>query len=291
MDILRRLAKGVIPILFFFQVASLWAQAPSEFHWIDLEKEEWTVNTIRKALHDEHFTAIRDIGVLGDAALVFTATRSKPDAMPDSDLISVYAVSLRALSATKLLSGYQMHNAGWSTQVKDHRGEMATTYLDCVDCEATTFFTAFYFDGKADTWQARWMTNQHGAPVSSMHTNKDYAIQQVYAVLGDREGTDALITWSHYEYYNSKRVEDFLYKYDVDPVSNLDRIMRLSGKDATDMQVRLCQADQAWASVHHGQDLPVCQALVRSKSTPARHITTTPPVKNEGRSRPPGSHS
>jgi hypothetical protein len=285
--LLRRLLRVIPVLLMFAYVANMWAQAPTDFHWVDLEKDQWMVSTVRKALHDEGFTAIRDIGVVGDAALVFTSTRSRPDAIPDTDLMSVYAVSLRSLAARKLISGYQMHSIGWSSMLKDHRGELATTYLDCVQCDATMFFTNFYFDGKADTWQLRWTANQHGAPLTVNHANKDYTIQQIYAVLGDIDGQEALVTWSHYEYNNSKKVDDFIYRYDVDPSSNLDRAQRVSGKDATDLELRLCQADQAWSFLRHGQDQPVCQALVQAKSTRSRRVVTTPPAQNEGRSRPP----
>lgn len=245
------------------------------------------VGTVRKALQAEHFTALRDIGVVGDAALVFTSNRARPDAVPDSDEIDVYTVSLRTLAQRKLLSAYQLHSVGWSGFVKDRRGELIATFTDCVSCDATTFLTSFYFDGKSDTWQARWMGSQKGAPLSSPHQGKDYELQQVYAVLPDREGQSGLVTWSHYDYSNSRRTEDFVYRYDVDPASNLDRVQRLAGKEASDAELHLCQADQAWTSVRSGQDLPVCQNVLRGKTVPSRHITTTPPAQNEGRSHPP----
>jgi hypothetical protein len=284
----RRLSTGVISVLLlFFCVSNVRAQAPADFHWVDLEKDQWMVNTVRKALHDETFTAIRDIGLVGDAALVFTSNRSRPDAIPDTDSMSVYAASLRTPESRKLISGYQVHSVGWTSMVKDHRGELAATYLDCVQCESTMFFTTFYFDGKADTWQVRWAANQHGAPLTSKPANKAYAIQQVYAVLGGADGREALVTWSHYDYNNSKKADDFIYKYDVDPISNLDRVQRLSGKDVSEMELRLCQADQAWPVLRYGQDGPICHALVQAKSSRPRHVTTTPPAQNEGRSRPP----
>lgn len=284
---LSRFVKYVaVALLSVLPTASAWAQAPSDFHWVDLEKDDWNVGLIKKALQREHLTAIRDIGLIGDAALVFTADRAHPDGIPDNDTITVYSISLRALLPQKIVSGYRMSVIGWSKMIIDHRAELATTYVDCIQCEATTYFTTFYFDGKTDTWRARWMSNQHGVALSSSHVNEDYTIQPIYAMLTEQNGQDALVTWSHYQYSNSKKTDDYLYEYDVDPGTDLDRVQRFSGNEATSMKLRLCQVDPSWAYLHHGQDLPVCQALVQTANRPTRRIVTTPPKQNEGRSQP-----
>lgn len=287
-NFLRKCVKALIPVcLLFPQATCLWAQAPAEFHWVNLEKDDWTIGTIRKALQSQQFTAIRDIGVLGDAALVFTSNRARPDAIPDTDVTTVYSVSLRTLFFQKIASGYQMHAVGWSNLVKDHRGELAVTYVDCLQCESSTFFTTFYFEGKSDTWQTRWMANQHGAPLSAPKNAKDYSAQLVYAIVTSPTGQESLVTWTHYDYANPKRSEDFIYQYDVDPSSYLDRVLRLSGKETTDIKLQLCQADAAWAYLLHGQDSSVCQNLLQTNTRQSRHLVTTPPRQNEGRSLPP----
>lgn len=285
--LLRRIVLGVVvALLGFTQFAWSQAQAPSEFHWVNMEKDEWTVGLVRKALQKEQFTAIREIGVLGDAALVFVANRKQPDAIPEKDEISVYTASLRTLFSQKLLTAYQVRPVGWSNFVPGHRPELATVFADCVDCDPSTFLTSFYFEGKSDTWQARWMAEQHGSSLLSKHVSSDYTTQQVYAMVADRDGRESLVTWIRYDYLNSKRFDDYVYQYDVDPASGLDRIQRINGKEIAATQLKLCQIDPAWGYLKYGQDSELCAALVPAKSRPARHITTTPPAQNQGRSRP-----
>ena len=108
--------------------------------------------------------------------------------------------------------------------------------------------------------------------------------------------TDAILTasgrqlvgsWNHFDYGKDKPAEDFVYRYDLDEISSLERTQLLSGKEAEAMKQRLCNF-QGTGAVARGQDSALCQGTVHVR--PERRPTTTPPANNQGRSVPPGSH-
>jgi hypothetical protein len=96
-------------------------------------------------------------------------------------------------------------------------------------------------------------------------------------------------TWNHFDYGKEKPPEDFVYRYDVDPLSRLDRTQLLSGKDSEAIKLRVCRAGEVLPGLARGQDSPLCQALVNPR--PERKPVTTPPANNRGKSKPPGSHN
>ena len=70
-------------------------------------------------------------------------------------------------------------------------------------------------------------------------------------------------TWSHFDYGRQKPPEDFVYRYDLDPFSGLERTQQLSGKKSDAMKERLCRAQDALPGLTHGQDSPLCQQIVK----------------------------
>ena len=53
------------------------------FSWTDLHQETDRVAAVSKSLESEKYTALREIAVVGDAALVITSTRATPTSRPD----------------------------------------------------------------------------------------------------------------------------------------------------------------------------------------------------------------
>jgi hypothetical protein len=85
-------------------------QGPELFRWMDFhnEKDQDIVIWVTRSLSAEKWTALREIGVLYDAALVVTSLRSAPDSSPDQDAFTVWSVSLTNHGITPLLKGYNL---------------------------------------------------------------------------------------------------------------------------------------------------------------------------------------
>ena len=71
-------------------------QAPDTFRWIDFhnQKDQDTVVWVTRSLAVQDWTAIREIAVEYDAALVVTTKRANPQANATADSFSVWSVSL-----------------------------------------------------------------------------------------------------------------------------------------------------------------------------------------------------
>src|SRR5262245_19855058 len=93
--------------------AGSWAQTPAGFHWVNFKQEPDTVARIARALENEDYSAIREIGVVADFALVFTTHRDPEWTTPDGDSWTVYSVSMQTAKFRKLLSGYNLRMATW----------------------------------------------------------------------------------------------------------------------------------------------------------------------------------
>jgi len=109
---------------------------------------------------------------------------------------------------------------------------------------------------------------------------------QITAAIADPNGRETLGTWNHLDYGKQKPAEDFIYRYDVDPMSAIERTQLLFGRDAAGMRDRLCHPEEAVSGLSRGQDSALCQQA--QKAHWERKPVTTPPANNQGQSRPPG---
>jgi len=264
-------------------------QTPDLFHWVNFhsEKDQPYVIWVERAMAADNWTAIREIGVEYDAALVVTTDRNAPDASPASDTFTIWNVNLTNHARTVLLKGVNLRWLGWMQMRAGALQELAVLYDDCRDCAATTYFTTFAYDLRQHIFLPRWLRGGQAAPVWTSTTPEGVKLTQVYAALSEPTGLDLMATWSHYDYGKQKDADDYLYRYDVDPMSGLERMLLLSGKDAEAMQKRLCAAAGESANRARGQDSALCVAMDRSR--PERRPVTTPPANNLGRSAPPGT--
>ncbi len=283
---LRWLVLGVLAIA--FNCARAQSQTDA-FHWVNFhsDADQPVVIWVTRAMSTEKWTAIREIGVLYDAALVVTVDRSGPDASPATDTFSVWNVNLTNHAKTPLLKGVKLRWLGWMELREGAPRELAVLYDDCRDCAATTYFTTFHYDVAQHILVPRWLRGGQTAPVWTGTAPEGVKLTEVYAVLTEPSGLELMTAWSHYDYGKQKDPEDYLYRYDVDGMSGLDRALLLSGKDAEAMKQRLCSAEGEGEDRARGQDSELCQQMLHAK--PERRPATTPPANNQGRSTPPAT--
>src|SRR5271155_2632148 len=179
-------------ILFSFSFCS--AQLPKGFSWANLEADTKAMSVVHHALRDTSVTAIREVGIEGDYALVMTASRENGAPTPDYDLWSIYNVSLSDGTSQILVSGYGVRLLDWIGSQKD---ELAITYYDCWECEPATIFTTLRFRAGSG-WKARWPNKtqevsspQPGAVALMCGVGDPYddnVVDQVFAVVSDPNG-------------------------------------------------------------------------------------------------------
>ena len=265
-------------------------QGPELFRWMDFhnEKDQDIIVWVTRSMSAEKWTNLREIGVLYDAALVVTTLRSAADASPDQDAFTVWSVSLTNHGITPLLKGYNLRWLDFMTFAEGAAQEPTILYDNCSECSPDTYFTSFHFDKAQHTWEARWMRGGQGVPVWTGNPPAAVSWTAVYAGLAEPNGRDLIGTWKHFDYGNEKPAQDFVYRYDLDPISGLERTQLLSGKDAEAMKQRVCRTGEALPRLARGQDSELCQLLVNPH--PARKPVTTPPANNRGRSTPGTRH-
>jgi hypothetical protein len=289
--ILVRRGLGTIAAWLAFLAPLGAQQTTGNFRWVDFHSlnDQNIVAWVTRALTIETWTAIREIGVEYDSALVITTNRSTPQSMPRDDTFNVWSVSLTSHAVVPLLSGSNLRLFDWERFADGASEDLTALYDNCRNCSASTYFTAFYYDLSRHVWAARWINGGQGAPVWNANQSSDQTWTQVYAVMAEGDGHVELCTWNHFDYGKQKPPDDVLYRYDRDPFSGLDRTVALTGRQAEDMELRLCRGQDAVDGLSRGQSSALCQNLV----TPRRdhRPVTTPPANNRGRSVPPGSHS
>jgi hypothetical protein len=286
--VLSRFFCGLIATL-LPAAASLCAQQPDPFRWMDFHsrKDQDVIVWVTQALAGKQWTAIREIGVEYDAALVVTTFRATPQSAANADTFTVWTVSLTNHSHAPLLTGVNLRWLDWMRFAKDTPLEPAAFYDNCGGCAADTYFTAFHYDMSQHDWVARWMRGGEAVPIWSANPPAGAAWTQVYAGIAEPDGRQLLGTWSRFEYGKQKPPEEFVYLYDLDPFSGLERTQLLSGKKAEAMKQRLCLAQDAVPGLARGQDSPLCQQIVKPRYE--RKPVTTPPANNSGQSVPPGA--
>ena len=263
-------------------------QDSAQFRWVDFHSaaDQPIIVWVTRALDPEKWTAIREIGVMYDAALVVTTQRSAPDALPSSDSFQLWSVNLSNHMKTPLLKGVNLRWVDWMNLRAGTPRELAILYDDCRDCDATTYFTTLHYDANQHILTPRWLRGGQTVPVWTATAPSGVNLEQMYAVLADPDGTQFLAAWNHFDYGKQKPAEDYIYRYDVAPFSGIDRTVLVTNKDVETMKQRLCSAQSGQASTARGDVSELCKQEVHSR--PVRRPTTTPPANNQGRSAPPG---
>ena len=191
---------------------------------------------------------------------------------------------------THIVDGTNLRLSDWLLLNVGSPRELGVLYDDCSDCEATTYFTALHYDLRQHTFAARWLQGMKTIPVWTSKSPMGVSQTQVFAVMADSNGHEVLGTWNHLDYGKAKPAEDAVYRYDVDPQSDMERNQLLSGHDAANMKDHLCHGQDFVPGLSRGQDSTLCEAPVPQKSHYEGKPVTTPPTNNQGQSRPPGKH-
>jgi hypothetical protein len=268
----------------------LHAQTLENFRWLDLRQPSDVQTIVVRALLNEPFTALREIGYIGVSSrdepaaksgvsqtgstaasvtrlsvprdahlLVITAQRNNLSALPDDDILSVYDVNQRQITATLLLRGPGLRLMGWVRLWREGSPELVATYNDCVECQRTTFFTTFYIDMKTHQWQTRWPRSTAGAPIFSEGQEANGG-QQVYGLLDDEAGRVVLGTWARFS-IPDRPISDIVYAYRVDNYGSHEAAEPLYGTQARTMQQRLCSGQGVLFGLADGQDSALCRSV------------------------------
>lgn len=284
--------RAVVLAAMAIGVGSCTAQAPDSFRWIDYHSpnDQDVVNWVTRALQEQKWTAIREIGVQYDQALVITSNRNSAQGAPNRDSFSIWSVSLANRALTHIFDGTNLRIVDWLLLDVTSPRELAVLYDDCSDCDATTYFTTVHYDLRQHAWAARWL--QGGGKTVAVWSAKvpmGVTQTQVFAVMADSNGHEVLGTWSHLDYGKEKPAEDAVYRFDVDPQTGMERNQLLSGRDAASMKEHLCRGGDFVPGLSHGQNSSLCVEPAPPRPAHERRPTTTPPKNNQGQSRPPGA--
>ncbi len=244
-------------------------QSPDNFHWVDFHSQQdqsvlvWVTNS----LESQKWTAIREIGVEYDAALVVTTLRKTPQTPPSLDTFSIWSASLTDHSVKLILSGANLRLLDWMLFATGWPRDLGALYDDCNECVASTFLTAFYYDQRQHGWAARWMRGTQAIPLTTASAAQGVTVTSAYAVMAEDNGHEIVGSWNHFDYNGQKPLEDYVYLYDVDPTNYTERTQTLTGKNADALKRRICGGADAVSGLAHGQDSAMCQVY---KSTPGR---------------------
>jgi hypothetical protein len=288
------LRTGLFSIAAVLAITALPAQQTSgDFRWIDFHSadDQNIVVWITRSLSVEKWTAIREIGVVYDAALVVTTDRASPQAPPGDDTFTIWNVSLTSHIVAPILTGVNLRWLEPEHFVSDAPAELTILYDNCRECAASTYFTTLRYDLPHHMFVARWVRGGQGVLVwnATPPSAPGVAWTQIYAVMGGADGRALLATWNHFEYGKVKPPADTVFRYDVDPMTGMERTSDLNREEAEAMKLRLCRGQDTVQGLARGQDSEICQQLLGKQ--PQRKPVTTPPGNNHGQSAPPRAHS
>lgn len=278
---IARCAVAAAALLAFSSLLSA-QQPPDTFRWIDFHnpKDQDIVAWVTRSLAVQDWSAIREIGVEYDAALVVTTDRKTPQSLPQDDTFSVWSASLTSHDLAPLLAGVNLRFFDWQHFADGFRDDLIAEYDDCRSCAATTYFTAFYYDATQHAWAARWLRAGKGVPLWNATQPSGIAMTQLYELAAEGDGHVSLYIWSHLDYGKEKPPQDYIFRFDRDPINGADRSAELTGDQLAEMKLRICRGQDAVNGMMRGQDSEVCdQILPRAE----RHPITTPPSNNHGR--------
>jgi len=247
------------------------SQMPAGFHWVDFKQEASTVSGVERALKEEHYTAIREIGLADGFALVLAVWREPEQATPEGDEWLAYSVSTTDWKARPLLIGYNVQIKDWITFQANSSPDLGIVYLDCWECEPASIFTALHYDSY-DGWRVRWANDkdsQHpGIPflftdVGDPYTNED--VDQVFAVFTPSDSIASVGTWYHSKDLSTGKVSEIVSRYSVDASTGKDNGAVLTGQAASKWVLQLCKADSSSIVLAGGQSTPSCSKAMSTQ--------------------------
>jgi hypothetical protein len=254
----------LLPLSFLIASLTVSAQVMDGFSWVDLKADAKTVERVNYLLAGKPYTAIREIAVAGQQALVIATLRKDPTANPGNDTFTAYGVALHDGSVEELLDGTNLKYIDWQKFYDYDTPELVATYEDCAQCKATTFLTAFYIDRKTRRWGARWRREIAGAPLYSA-AGAEPAKSYIYALFMNVDQRVVLDTWVSFpEQKKSSRGGEYLFEYRVDALSDQGTSRPLTGRDVLPVKQRLCAGQSVVFGIAGGQDNEACRGQAGS---------------------------
>ena len=264
-------------------------QTSGTFRWVDFHapEDQNIVAWVTRSLQMQKWTAIREIGLVYDAALVVTTDRSGPQSPPSTDRFTIWNASLTSHVMAPLLTGVNLRWFDWEHFADGEPEELTVLYDNCSDCAASTYFTSFHYDLSHHQWAARWVRGGQGILVWNAVPPSISGVTwtQAYAVMTEPGGRAMVVTWNDFDYGKQRKPADTLFRFDVDPMSGLERTYEVTGEDAKAMELRMCRGQDTVQGLARGQDSALCRQLLNAQ--PQRKPVTTPPANNRGQSAPP----
>jgi hypothetical protein len=284
-DLPSRLIVSIAALAFVLPLGA--QQTSGDFRWMDFHdpKDQNIVAWITRSLTVEKWTAIREIGLVYDAALVVTADRPSPQSPPGDDSFTIWNVSLTSHVVAPLITGVNLRWFDLEHFADGAPEDLTILYDNCRDCAASSYFTALHYDIAHHMWAARWVRGGQGVLVwnaAGPSGASGIAWTQVYAVMAGPDGRAFLSTWNHFDYGKQKPPSNTLFRYDADPQTGMERTIELTRDDAVAMEQKLCRGQNVVQGLARGQDSAICQQLTNAQ--PDRRPVTTPPANNRGKS-------
>jgi hypothetical protein len=259
----------IAAILLLLFAKSSHAQLPSNFSWINLESDKKTMPIVRQALHNQHVTAIREVGVKDGFALVMTTSRQPDEPTPDYDSWEIYSINLSTEKSRELFGGYGVKLLEW---IGSNNEELAVSYFDCWECEAATLLTTIHLV-PGSGWQPRWPNkpnNPAGPPLPGAVVDigdmgmpyDDNDVDQIYAFVKQPDNRFAIGTWTYSRNTITGKIEQDVERYSIDPKTGNDRTEKLSGQAALDWKRVICNRDNILTQASSGQDSKTCHRIM-----------------------------
>lgn len=247
------------------------SQAPEGFRWVNLKEGGSTVLRIQQALKSEDYTALREVGIFGDYALVMTSRRDADQPTPLGDQWNVYNISTKTWNIASLIVGYNLEIKDWIDFQSGAMPDLGIVYLNCWECEPASLFTALHYD-QQNGWRSRWVNNDNAkqpgivlrlTDVGDPYTNED--VDQVFAVVAPHNGVASAGTWYHSRDLGSGKITDIVSRFSVDPKSGGDKSEILEGAAAQSWKQRLCTATDSLSDLLGGQSSSICKRIAMRK--------------------------
>jgi hypothetical protein len=244
------------------------SQVPAGFRWVDFKGEPALVSTVERALKGENYTAVREIGVRSEFALVMVVRRDSAQDTPFGDQWTVYNLPMKSGNLQTLVSGYNLEIKAWVSFQSKGDGDLGVVYKHCWECEPVSLFTAFHFD-PASGWRARWANeespNQPGiaflfTDVGDPFTNED--VDQVFKVLAPSGGVASVGTWYYSRDLGSGKITEAATKFYVDQLTGKDKSVELTGHAAIEWERQLCKLQGSPYGLFQGQSSKACKRLL-----------------------------
>ena len=294
-------AVWILVLLMFLSSPELRAQSIENFRWLDQRQPSDVQTIVARALMNEPYSMVREIGYIGvppkeptPPAKAASSASGGSNSVPNTpswqsramltcssslrsapihprcrtnDILSVYDVNQRQITATLLLRGPGLRLLGWLRLWREGSPELVATYDDCTECQRTTFFTTFHIDMKTQQWQARWPRSTAGAPIFSEGQEANGG-QQVYALLDDEAGRVVLGTWAHFSTHGRPDT-DVVYAYRVEYYGSHEATEPMLGTQARAFEQRLCGGQGVLFGLADGQDSALCHSLGITSAPPS----------------------